>query len=453
MSRQGLRSSRAEDNIPREEPAEENTEQNELDQTIVEVPEENRSTSSMDLGGHTTKRKQTIEGPPESIMKKLEELERRVKRMVEEERKRKEKQEAEKDKDLQRKLTRMEAGINRSLEITTEVTQTLEERSTRIEAQFSRLEAQQTRIMERMNAEEGRREECRESERGLNIKYVLPEFRGDASPIRYMNQLKQYWEAVKPRDNDTHYLIERSLSGPPGDWWQIIKDEVSNLQTFLDKFSRRFWNEQAQHELKKKLEFGCHQGGKMGSRTEYAIRLYAEAKELRPVMSPSEIIQKLARHFNEEIKYAIIGRGITHIDSLVELLENFDRIGPSNVNKGETREGRIHEETHHNQQTSRYHEQQSWRSQPRGNIQHRVEYHQPQNTSSWQRSQRENDPNRMERSQGSSGRPTEKKSWRSNPQSAYQVRSMEIEEETPQVDNEEKEIAATESGNEYQPRL
>ena len=49
-------------------------------------------------------------------------------------------------------------------------------------------------------------------------------------------------------------------------------------------------------------------------------------------MSLSEIIQKLARPFNEEIKYAIIGDGITHMDSLVELLENFDRIGPGNTN-------------------------------------------------------------------------------------------------------------------------
>ena len=70
----------------------------------------------------------------------------------------------------------------------------------------------------------------------------------------------------------------------------------------------------------------------MDSRTEYAIRLYAGAKELRPVMWPSENIQKLARDVNEEIKYAIIGHGITHMDSLAKLLENFDRIGPSNIN-------------------------------------------------------------------------------------------------------------------------
>ena len=50
-------------------------------------------------------------------------------------------------------------------------------------------------------------------------------------------------------------------------------------------------------------------------------------------MSPSEIIQKLTRHYNEEIKYAIIGRGIMHINELVELLQNIDRIGPINRSK------------------------------------------------------------------------------------------------------------------------
>ena len=73
--------------------------------------------------------------------------------------------------------------------------------------------------MKRINSEEGRREESRGSERNSNIKYILPEFKGDTSPIRYMNQLKQYWEEVKPRDSDTHYLIKRSLTGPLGDWW------------------------------------------------------------------------------------------------------------------------------------------------------------------------------------------------------------------------------------------
>ena len=155
-----------------------------------------------------------MEGLPESIAKKIEELEKRVKQVINEKMRRRGKLEAKKDKNLQKKLIRMEAGINRLLEITTEVTQTLEEKSTRIEGQFSRLEAQQTRIIETINVEEGRGEECRGLGRRQNIKYVFPEFQENTSPIRYMNQLKQYWEVVKPRDNDTHYLIEKSLCGP-----------------------------------------------------------------------------------------------------------------------------------------------------------------------------------------------------------------------------------------------
>ena len=152
------------------------------------------------------------------------------------------------------------------------------------------------------------------------------------------------------------------------DLWRIVKEEVNNLQTFLSRFSRRFWNEQAQHELRRKLEFGSHQGEKMGSRAEYAICLYAEPRELRPMMSHGEIIQKLARHYNEEIKYAIVGHGIAHIDSLVELLENFDRIGPINTSKDEIREKRTQGDIHNNRRENQPQEQLSWRGQQRGNF-------------------------------------------------------------------------------------
>ena len=81
----------------------------------------------------------------------------------------------------------MVVGINRSLEVATEITQAIEERNNQIKTQFGKLEAQQTRIMERINAEEGRREEVRGPERNSSIKYILPEFQGNTSPIWYMN--------------------------------------------------------------------------------------------------------------------------------------------------------------------------------------------------------------------------------------------------------------------------
>ena len=107
---------------------------------------------------------------------------------------------------------------------------------------------------------------------------------------------------------------------------------------FFQKFTERYWNEKDQHEIRRKLEFGNHQSERNASRAEYAISLYAEAIELSPPMTPIEIIQKLARHFNEEVKYAIIGRGISRVEELIDLLENFDKIGTRNSERGENRE-------------------------------------------------------------------------------------------------------------------
>ena len=445
MIRQGLRSAAS------------NTERvpEDLDRTLTETSENREEESNMDLGGQTTHRGEEFS---EAMTRKLDELEKRVKKMFDDERKRREKLEAEKDKGLQKRLVTIEAGINRSLQAATGVTQALEERDSRIEIQFGRLEAQQTRIMERLNAEGERREEIRGLERGPNIKYILPEFRGDTSPIRYMNQIKQYWEAVKPRDSDTHYLIERSLTGPPGDWWQIIKDEVSNFQIFINKFLKRYWSEQTQHELRRKLEFGAHSEG---TRTEYAIRLYAEAKELRPAMSSNEIIQKLARHYNEEIKYAIVGRGITRIEDLVEILENFDRIGPINRNTEREREWKRQEELKLHNRGNQPQAPPSWRAQQSGNHQDKMRHVQPTNVPSWQRNTQGNYGNPQDRNREQNNgrdayrnnRPTENRSWRHNTQTAHQIRNMEVESESPQECMEEENIPSTESGNECQPRL
>ena len=58
-------------------------------------------------------------------------------------------------------------------------------------------------------------------------------------------------------------------------------------------------------------------------------------------MTAIEIIQKLARHFNEEVKYAIIERGVSRAEEPIYLLENFDKIGPSNSGRGENKEWKV----------------------------------------------------------------------------------------------------------------
>lgn len=57
-------------------------------------------------------------------------------------------------------------------------------------------------------------------------------------------------------------------------------------------------------------------------------------------MVQKEVIRKLARHYNDEIKYAIVGRGIGRSDQLIELLEEFDKIGSTNSSHFDHREWR-----------------------------------------------------------------------------------------------------------------
>lgn len=295
------------------------------------------------------------------INRRLEELEQKTRKIMEEDRRYYEQQMLEKDQQIQRRIEALESSMSRTLEVTNNVTQCLEERENRIQAQVDRLETAHTRVAERVTDQCEQRMNQPPITAKPNIKYILPEFNGEGSPIKYMRQIKQYWEVVRPRNCDMEYLIEKSLSGTPYDWWLVVKGEVTCLNSFLQKFQQRYWGEKVQHEIKKKLEFGTFKCNQDHSRAEYAIKVFATVNELTPPLEPREVITKLARHFNDEIKYAIIGRGIDRYEPLIELLEEFDRIGGSNPTAMEAREGRS-KNPNFNQNTWRMTNQNSQRT-------------------------------------------------------------------------------------------
>ena len=207
MSSQNIRLSEIGEKFISGEFSQEEMDLQELDQTIVEKPTIREIRNLPGVGGLTMNTLSQETNTSDSMSRKLDELEKRVKKRLVTVRKYREKQEIEKEKKLKIKLSQMETGITPSIEVTNGITHSMEERHQRIDAQFNRLEAQQTRIIERINAGEGLREKSRSSNYGSNIKHILTEFGGDTSPIRYINELKQYWEAVELRENETHYLI------------------------------------------------------------------------------------------------------------------------------------------------------------------------------------------------------------------------------------------------------
>ena len=91
MSRQGLQSATNGNDQSQED----------LDRTLVEIRETRGSSSNMDSEGYAVNRSQGNEELSDSLAKKLEELEKRVKKMLEEERKKRERQDTEKERNLQ----------------------------------------------------------------------------------------------------------------------------------------------------------------------------------------------------------------------------------------------------------------------------------------------------------------------------------------------------------------
>lgn len=114
------------------------------------------------------------------------------------------------------------------------------------------------------------------------------------------------------------------------DWSDLIKDDTNNFQEFKQNFLKRFWNENTQFDIKKKIEFDIYQPHLKTSRVHYAISRINNAKDLE--MENLEIIKKLARHFSEDVRMATISRGTKTIDEFLELLEAFDTIAIGNQN-------------------------------------------------------------------------------------------------------------------------
>ena len=66
----------------------------------------------MDSEGHVVNRSHGSQELSDSLAKKIEDLEKRVKKMPEKERKKRERQDTEEERNSQKKLVTMEAGIS-----------------------------------------------------------------------------------------------------------------------------------------------------------------------------------------------------------------------------------------------------------------------------------------------------------------------------------------------------
>ena len=226
----------------------------------------------------------------------------------------------------------LEGRLRDYMDRDTEVAEANIQRNTQ---EIRRVSLRQQTLEERINGlNQPHHDECGSSGT-LKITPKNPIYEGKTSPVKFLEELKDFWTAVRPSRGQAAFIISSCLQGTPRDWWDLVKEEDDDLPQFVQKFKRRYWGEETQHSVKTKLGFGSYQGGRDGSMTAYAIKIFREARGLTPAPAVREIISKLARHFNEEIRCTILGRPINTLEDLLELLKRFDNTGPLNVHRND----------------------------------------------------------------------------------------------------------------------
>lgn len=123
------------------------------------------------------------------------------------------------------------------------------------------------------------------------------------------------------------------------------------------------------------MEFGHYNPTPELSMTNYAVKIFRDAKNLSHPLSDHEIIRKLSRHYNEEIRTAILGRRIQTLHEMLELLEKFDTTGPLNTKRSDNSEAKIEnwrsrQNKTENERPGGQRREENWRAKERSSQPH-----------------------------------------------------------------------------------
>ena len=90
----------------------------------------------------------------------------------------------------------------------------------------------------------------------LKITPKTPKSDGNPSPIKFLEELKDFWAAVRPSRGQAAFVISSCLHSTPKDWWDLVKEDNNDLAQFISKFKRQYWGEETKNSIKATLEFG-----------------------------------------------------------------------------------------------------------------------------------------------------------------------------------------------------
>lgn len=226
-----------------------------------------------------------------------------------------------------------------------------------------------------------------------HMEMPIPKFNGRGNnPREFIEKLTKYYKRSlinkNPHVDDTEHmidLIETSLESHASQWFNLIKSELRDWDSFYRAFNEKYWSRDTQRGIKHRLEVGKYRNNGKLNRSEYFIERVTTLKSLTPPMTEEEIVILLADHFDELTQDARRVQNVNTVKDFEALLLREDLKGNDKSLKGRTQPNQSPSKTNYPPENYR----KDWRGSSQNQNHHQTNFraYQPQNRSYDQRNQ------------------------------------------------------------------
>lgn len=141
----------------------------------------------------------------------------------------------------------------------------------------------------------------------------------DGNPMRFLKKFDNIAKYETVDRSDQLYFFGRCMREQASAWFEI--HNFDNMEEARNEFTRYFWGDTQQAKFREKLYTGRYKPSKNLRMADYALDIARKAKTLEPPMGDAEIIRCLKRHFDREITREIKITTVKTIADLMFLLE------------------------------------------------------------------------------------------------------------------------------------
>ncbi|KAF5278257.1 hypothetical protein FQR65_LT15716 [Abscondita terminalis] len=154
----------------------------------------------------------------------------------------------------------------------------------------------------------------------------VPTFTGNIfdSPMLFLEKLERQFN-TNMSDEKKLRMAEKALKGEAETWFQWIRGECENYEEFKKVFTKNYWDISQQEKVKQQMQKQKFDPTRSNKREIFMIRQYNCAKYFTQKGTEEELVEWLARQFEEQI-YANVGlQNIVTIKNLQTYLRRCDQ--------------------------------------------------------------------------------------------------------------------------------